>query len=181
MTDTKATLLLVLTCALLSSLALAGLVRAESSVPSSLGGLRHLPPHQADVGAEGLEGYRIEVAAAIDAATPEPRLRALLLAMGWRESRFRMAVGRGAILGDGGKAYGLWQSWDPDRTGGLKGQARRAVEHLEKARRYCARRGARPYEGAISLYATGRTCYWNRAPSRARLARKLLARMYSAP
>ena len=112
---------------------------------------------------------------AVEGAADDAHGRALLLAVGWHESRFEGAVCSGERTADNGRAWGCWQSWDPDRSGGLRGQARRAADHLRRAGNYCAARGHDRVAGAVSLYATGRTCTWTGAAARVRTYRAILA------
>ena len=118
-----------------------------------------------------------DVSDAILSSTSDKSLQALLIAQGWHESRFKHSVCTGEKLGDGGRAYGCWQSWDKDHSGGLRGQAWRAAEHLRRAGNYCVARGFDRIEGAISLYATGRTCQWSQAKERAATYRRVLRRL----
>ena len=104
-----------------------------------------------------------ELAAAIDASTDSRTLRALVISVGWHETRYADDYCAGRKTGDRGKAFGCWQSWDRDRSGGLEGQARRAADHLRMAGNYCKARGYPYAQGAISLYATGSTCDWSGA------------------
>lgn len=101
-----------------------------------------------------------EVAAAIVAATDRPNERAWLLGVGRLESDWSEAVCRGDRHGDKGRAHGCWQSWDPDRSGGIAGDAARAVRRLRLARGECRAHGL---SGMVSNYATGRTCQWDGA------------------
>jgi hypothetical protein len=90
-----------------------------------------------------------EVAAAVAAETSDPRVAAFVLAWGWHESKFSIAIGEcrcerwqcdARRLPDGKvefRARGLWQShrrgapeWDQMcGPGGIRVQARQAVRH----------------------------------------------------
>ena len=106
------------------------------------------------------------IAYAIDSATEDRTERAALLSLGWHESRWRRSVCSGESLGDGGRAFGCFQSWEKDRSGGLQGQTRRAIRHLRRSGNYCRAKGGDYLEGAYSLYATGEICDWSGAPER---------------
>lgn len=164
----KATLILCLTAAVLASLALTGLSHAQeggSAVPALRGMVRSVDDQREP---EDAQRARIDATGrAIDHAASTPHGRALLLAVGWHESRFSHLVCQGHETGDDGAAWGCWQSWDRDRSGGIEGQAIRARVHLRKAGNWCAARGHERLKGAISLYATGKTCEWPGADERA--------------
>ena len=139
------------------------------------------PTHEVLINLTGQDTPHMQgVAEAIDLAAPTPERRALLLAKGKHESRFDVDVCRGETTGDSGKAFGCWQSWEKDRSGGIEGQARRADRHLWRCGNYCAARGFDRVEGAISLYATGTTCEWSGAPARVATYRRVLAQLYAS-
>lgn len=121
------------------------------------------------------EGERADVdelARHID-AIPDRRVRALVIAVGRYESGgWRDDVCSGSKMGDKGRAYGCWQSWHPDRSGGYEGQTKRAARHLRWALSECG-----TLEGAVSLYATGNRCEWSGASERAEYARKVESRL----
>lgn len=124
------------------------------------------------------------ISAAIDAATPHAHERAVLLSVGWWESRWSSAVGAGDHLGDEGRARGYWQQWGLTEDATLEHQADRAIRLL----RYHARRCGAPglasgtsVRAAVSGYATGgRLCRWVGAEARVRSWRAALVRMGGA-
>lgn len=166
----------------LVALALSGLARADEPVSPTLRVLLSAPRHVSDL--EEDDGQREErlkeIAAAIDAATPHAHERALLLSVGWWESRWAAHVGSGAVRGDDGRAAGYWQQWGLDDETGLDGHAERALMLL----RYHARRCGRPglatlasVHAAVSGYATGSKCSWSGARKRVRTWRSVVARL----
>jgi hypothetical protein len=156
-TGTRATLLLCLACAAVTSLGLTGLVHGAET---TLSVLESLPIHKSDANEPPDErAARLrKIALAIDGAAEAREVRAMLLAVGKHESHFARSVCGGSKTGDDGKAFGCWQSWELDRSGGIVGQAKRAADHLRKAGNYCVARGHHRVAGSLSLYATGRTC-----------------------
>lgn len=142
-----------------------------AEVSPTLAALLQLPAHVTDL--EEPEADRLArlslIADAIDAATDDYSERRALIALGWHESRFSSRVCEGHETGDRGKAWGCWQSWERDRSGGIAGQASRAVSHLRRSGNYCRARGHRYWRGAFSLYATGRHCDWAGADVRVRM------------
>lgn len=177
--ETVALLALLAVQVLLVALALTGLAWGAEGRSATLTVLLEQPPAVSDrqEPAQARRRRLEEVARAIDTATPHLRERALLLAVGWHESRWASSVCSGDRLGDEGRAHGCWQSWDPDRSDGVRGQARRAVEHLRRAAGYCRARGTPWALGAVSLYATGRHCRWSGAEARVATWRQHLRRM----
>src|SRR5690606_28136633 len=115
--------------AALVALALAGLARADEPVGPTLRILLSVPRHTSDHAEEdGTRRARLEgIADAIDTATPHAHERALLLAVGWHESRWSSAVGAGDHLGDEGRARGYWQQWGLTEDATLEHQADRAI------------------------------------------------------
>ena len=177
----RAVAVLVALQAALVALALAGLARADEQSPT-LRILLSVPRHTSDHAEEdGTRRARLEgIADAIDTATPHPHERALLLSVGWWESRWSSAVGAGDHLGDEGRARGYWQQWGLTEDATLEHQADRAIRLL----RYHARRCGAPglasgtsVRAAVSGYATGgRLCRWSGAEKRVQTWRRYLAR-----
>lgn len=113
------------------------------------------------------------LAQAVERATTDRRIRALVIAVGRFESGgWRPDVCDGTKTGDRGKAFGCWQSWHRDRSGGYDGQAKRAARHLRWALSECG-----TAEGAVALYATGNSCRWSGAKERAEYAARIEARL----
>src|SRR5690606_18262106 len=178
----RAVAVLVALQAALVALALAGLARADEQSPT-LRILLSVPRHTSDHAEEdGTRRARLKaIASAIDAATPHAHERALLLSVGWWESRWSSAVGAGDHLGDEGRARGYWQQWGLDESASLDEQASRALMLL----RYHARRCGGPglatvasVRAGVSGYATGgRLCRWSGAEKRVRTWRSVVARL----
>lgn len=97
-----------------------------------------------------------------------PRVNhALLITLGSFESRFSRRVCENfKHAATGNPAVSCWQT-EVDDPQTVAQAARMAVVSLDKARRYCQVRGHDPIEGALSLYATGKTCTWPEASKRA--------------
>lgn len=115
-----------------------------------------------------------EIAVAIDSATTDRFERLMLASVAWHESRYANDVARCERLGDKGKAAGAWQTWAIQCPMTIQEQANEALRHLRSARRYC--KGGSQYlqaVGAVSLYATGKTCTWNGAERRWATMRRL--------
>jgi hypothetical protein len=155
--DTRATFLLCLACAAITTFGWIGLSRGGET---TLSVLRSIPVHKSDWGEDlSLRETRLaELADSIDANASTIEERAMLIAIGKHESGFAEEVCAGEKLGDKGRAFGCWQSHDKDRGGGVTGQAQRAVRDIRRARNYCQTRGHHPIKGALSLYGTGRVC-----------------------
>lgn len=114
-----------------------------------------------------VKAHRSHLASAIESAGKTAHERRLLLAVGWSESTWSVNVCKGIKKGDGGKAWGCWQSWDPAVRGqSMKTQAEIAIKHLKQCENYCRGRNADPVIGAVSLYATGHSCNWAGARKR---------------
>ena len=146
---------------------------------STYGALVRLGSHYTDHGEpESLRDHRRnELANAVDKATKRKSERALLLSVGWFESRFagyvlayKCSDGPGKEKEcDKGKASGPWQlhqapSYD------LEADARVALDRLRAAKRYCKQD---TWEAALSLYATGKSCTWKGAAERVALMQKI--------
>lgn len=112
----------------------------------------------------------------------DPRmLAAIVLAIGQFETRYASlapveCVGPGDC--DNGKAWHYWQTHTPHerRTDGQLGlfvAAQDAVTAVIRGANYCGGEGEKRLLGAISLYATGKSCDWSGARERLALARKL--------
>lgn len=171
MSDAKKMMVLVAVQAVLVAAALSGLCYGAGG---TMGPLSTAEPDVSDAGesAESRAARLAEIAAAIDAAGRTRVERALLIAVGRRESNWARATCSGELLGDHGRAYGCWQSWHPDRTGGIPEQARRAARHL----RFGLARCGTP-RGALSLYATGNRCEWAGVDNRLAYFHRVLARL----
>jgi len=178
----RAVAVLVAVQVALVALALAGLARADEPVSPTLRVLLSAPRHVSDLDED--DGHRRErleaLADAIDAATPHPHERALLLSVGWWESRWSSAVGSGEVRGDDGRAAGYWQQWGLYDGASMEEQAARAVSLLRFHARRCRQPGLTTpasVRAAVSGYATGRLCRWVGADKRVRTWRGYLARM----
>ena len=147
--------------------------------------LESLPVHKSDASEAPSERKSRLTAYAqhLHAVTRSRHERALLIAVALHESHFARAVCEDGKLGDNGKAFGCWQSWEKDRSGGVKGQAQRAIKHLRMAENFCRSRNKnnpRPPHRvilAVSLYATGKYCTWPGASKRLATYRKVIARL----
>jgi len=157
MTGTRATLLLCLACAAITSLGLTGLVHGAWEYPYA----ETDPPHDHVT-------HMAEVRAAINAATANQTERRVLEVIAWRESRFALHIQwgrcsevRGPKGCDSGKAHGLWQlhtnrihpvipMHGPDA---LEKQARIAIAQWRFHRKRCG-----SIVGAFEGYATGWRC-----------------------
>lgn len=102
------------------------------------------------------------------------QVEALMMAVAVRESSLRASVERCEVLGDGGRAYGLWQEHATKRQvpalcgpAALTNQADKALRHLA----YCAER-ADDAAGMVGCYA-GRAASHAIVADRLALARKL--------
>lgn len=113
----------------------------------------------------------------------------LLLTQAFFETRLALHVHQGKCrshLGecDSGKATSLWQlqagghlpkaRWQQLAGTSLEATTAAALEAaraLGRGRNYCG-----SVEGAVSLYATGRTCKWEPAKKRVRFMKRLMAR-----
>ena len=148
----------------------------------TLRALESLPVHKTDADEDPTErtARLTRYAQHLHAVTRSRHERALLIAVALHESHFSRAVCEGGKLGDNGKAWGCWQSWEKDRSGGVKGQAQRAIRHLRVAENFCRARHrgkVNRVTGAVSLYATGKTCVWPGAKKRLATYKKVLARL----
>ena len=127
-------------------------------------------------------GDRSQIANTIDKLTDNRYERAMLIAVAWYESNLHADVESCQTKGDGGKAVGLWQSWafkDRETCPTLEEQAAEAIRHLRLTMNACrSKRSVRAtVRGAVSLYATGRTCYWSGATKRIKLWDKIMTRL----
>jgi hypothetical protein len=113
-----------------------------------------------------------------------PELASVLLELGYAESGFARSVHLGGARKDvGGWAISLWSlhSWtlvpyaEWRTLGGFDGTERSAVAAARVVS--WARQRCRSTYGAISLYATGKSCTWQGARQRARMARRFTARI----
>jgi hypothetical protein len=110
-----------------------------------------------------------ELASAITAAAEErplagepARMAAVLVAIAWRESRFKADA-----VGDKGQSVGVWQIsryWKPPAD--VAGQARKAAELVVESFRVCARH---PLEERLGWYASGGATCGALAASRGRM------------
>ena len=152
---------------------------AEGSVSPTSTYLRGLPPHwdDRDEAPNEREGRLDEIALEIDGATEDRTERAMLLVLGWGESRWHTQVGDGDIKGDDGKAFGYFQSWEHDRSGGVRGQVERAIKHLRVAGNYCVSRGFERVQGSFALYGTGRLCEKESSKKRAQKSRRIAGQL----
>ncbi len=131
-------------------------VRVRAVVSAATGAVEHAPAQAALV--ERVGGVRAE---------------ALMLAIAVRESHLRVGVERCRVVGDQGRAVGLWQEHATGKTRdalcalGASAQARVALDHLA----YCAGRSS-SLEGIVACYA-GRAEGHPIVADRAHLAREL--------
>jgi hypothetical protein len=120
----------------------------------------------------------VKVQVAIDSATPHKWERALLLSVAWYESNYRSHIQLCEMKGDEGKASGLWQTWALECPITIDQQATEAIRHLRSTMAFCRRENIeRTIKGGVSLYATGKTCYWPGAQKRLVLWRKIMGRL----
>jgi len=156
-----------------------------------------LTPFHRDTESDQARYARLSHAAhAIAQATDSPHETALLLALGWHETRFGQAVGEGrcASLGpawcDAGRARGYWQAWErtcpglhalpPGDERSVYVAAECAARKLRGAATLCVRRGHDPVLGAVSLWATGHRCSgYPDAQERRRTVWRMLARLHA--
>jgi hypothetical protein len=140
---------------------------------------------------ERLGAVAVAVAKAVDATPwPGPRgeLAALLVAQGYAESGFSRRIQLGQCRPrecDGGRAHGPWQihrggivpwdSWVAMGQGDVEQGALYAARILASTYRACG-----SLEGAIGLYATGKTCVWKGAAERAVRTRRLEEKLGAA-
>lgn len=165
----KFMLCVALACALFT-----GSAAAEAPPPwrYTLAALQSLPVHKSDHDEAPADrtARLTRYAQHLHAVTRTRHERGMLIAVATHESHFSRAVCEGRELGDKGKAWGCWQSWEADRSGGVKGQAQRAITHLRKCQNFCRARNKQGNStlGAFALYATGKSC--SHASSSKRLA-----------
>ncbi len=166
----------ILTFALIASI-LSG--EATCAEPSSVNAILHrFKRAQADE--EEPEQVRRErlalISDAIENATDSRWERMLLVSVGWHESRFSSVVQNCTVKGDGGKAVGIWQSWNAKCDDSLQEWADEAIRHLRSSWRYCrAKTLPQKVEMGVSLYATGRPCHHPVAKARLKLWRSLMS------
>lgn len=193
-TDSRALAAVCGTCVAISLLALAGLARgAGEACDGATGTLRVLcsaPSHATDIDEPpaGREARLVAIASAVDAATDDLSERAMLLSLGWHESRWARYVQEGRCSDgppgqrcDEGRSVGPWQQRafdDSPVPEDMPGQALRALRLLRFGLYRC--RGAVSDEivGAFSSYGSGGYC----APAafaerRAKTARILRGRL----
>ena len=126
-------------------------------------------------------GPRLRIAKAIDNATDKKHEKALLISVAWYESNLMGTVAFCERKGDEGKAIGLWQSWTFQKRKdcpSIYEQAEEAIRHLRLTMNACKVRGdlRATMKGAVSMYATGRSCFWDGAEKRAKLWQKIMQR-----
>lgn len=150
----------------------------ESDSPLLREALRAAPSRHDQETPEQREQRRRSIVSAIESATEDPRMRALLLSVSIEETHLAPFVDddgekckRGPYC-DAGRAWSVWQLHGQDRRGTREYAARRASELLRAGWSSCG-----TLEGAIARYATGHSCTWQDAPKRAKLARELAARL----
>jgi hypothetical protein len=146
------------------------LTMAARGEGSTLAALERIPVHNSDRD-EAPEDRRKrlrEVAAGVDAATPNLDERAWLVMTAKRESGLaryvtedhdRCRLGRGGVC-DGGTSFGPWQQKRMLRTETLAEQAVEALKRFRRAANYCSARGVDYWLGGTSQYALGRTFEW---------------------
>lgn len=112
-------------------------------------------------------------------------LAALVLAIGWHETRFARSAPvecptRGGC--DRGRAWHYYQTHTPvtareEGWPGLSLATREAIRALRQGAGYCGGSGRDRLLGAVSLYATGRSCRWSGAEERVRTAEWIVRRL----
>jgi hypothetical protein len=158
--DWKATLLLCLICAAITAIGWGGVAYgSDESKRKILAVLEEFPVPKEDWGeSPDLRKYRLDEVAGAVSAIGDPGTRAMVVAIGYHESKWSSDICDGRKLGDRGKAYGCFQAHDPDRSGGISGQVERAARDARRARNYCRSKGYHPVKGGFSLYGTGKVC-----------------------
>lgn len=155
--------------------------------------IAHKPWVDRDVSNEAREEQLRPVAEAIAEAAPRPEDAALLLALGWEESRFAISVVRSGCAGlparacDRRLARGfaqLHESACPEAfklpvgtEESIRIEARCAIAQLHHHAARCRDHAASPWYGAFSGYATGGDCHWRGAEWRVLTARRMLAEL----
>lgn len=108
-----------------------------------------------------------EIAEAIDQATKNRQERILLASVAWHETRYKEPLAHCRAFGDSGKAAGPWQTWALKCPATVSEFASEAIRHLRSTGNYCGGQTAKQKAlGAVSLYATGKTCRWAGASKR---------------
>jgi hypothetical protein len=117
----------------------------------------------------------------IDKVTEFKWERRLLVAIAWGESRLASGVQDCSILGDQGKAKGLFQShvWkdDKEKCPTLQEQVAEVKRHMWAAMRYCKGKTLddRIYRG-LALYATGNSCSYSGSRVRLKIYHGMMAK-----
>ena len=112
-------------------------------------------------------------------------LAALVLSIGWHETRFARVAPDRCPLDTGcdkGKAWHYFQTHTPkqrreDGWLGLSVATREAMRALRQGAAHCGGSGRTRLIGAVSLYATGKICNWSGADARVRLAEWIVRRL----
>lgn len=131
-----------------------------------------------------------DVAAVVESVTADQRERAMLVALGWHESRLAAYVLEGRCQDgpkgarcDAGRARGPWQvhrwcraAWAaPDGSAeALRAGAVCALKALRHHGARCAGEARTVLDGAFSGYATGHACAWRGSAARVQTTRRLL-------
>jgi hypothetical protein len=192
--DSRAIATLCGACVGISLLALAGLARgAGEACDGATGTLRVLcsaPAHTTDIDEPqaGREARLAAIASAIDTATDNRDERAMLLSLGWHESRWARYVQEGRCSDgppgqrcDEGRSVGPWQQRafdDSPVPDVLPAQALRALRLLKFGQHRCKLVLDDEFVGAFASYGSGGSC----APAafaerRAKTARILRGRL----
>jgi hypothetical protein len=157
--------------------------------------LASLAPWHADIAepaTERAERLDLAKAEAVARAEEEERwqgsrrmLAALVLSIGWHETRFaRVAPVACPTPGgcDRGRAWHYYQTHTVDEMRedgwlGLSVATREAIRVLRQGAAHCGGSGRDRLLGAVSIYATGKTCHWSGADERVRLAERIVRRL----
>jgi hypothetical protein len=132
-----------------------------------------------------------DVAAVVESVTASQQERAVLVALGWHESRFAHYVlegrcedgPRGARC-DAGMARGPWQvhrwcraAWavEDGTPEALRAGAACALRAIRTHAARCASEARTVLDGAFAGYATGHACAWRGSAARVQTTRRLLA------
>lgn len=142
--------------------------------------LMELAPWHEDADEPNRAERILDIADAIDAATVDPVERAFLAMTAYEESRLAKFVhldepkcreGRGGWCDDG-KSFSPWQLKKMSRTETVSESAVVALTRYRQVLNACGN-----IAGAISMYATGKTCEWSEAPKREKKLWKMHWRM----
>lgn len=160
----------------LSSALISGSSNAHSSCVTVEEFVERTPVSKYDTRDRRNKKRRKEIAAAIQNVGKTSRDRAFLIMTARRESGLARFVdldedkckSEGTEWCDWGKAYSVWQLHGMERSESREESADIAADRFRSSANYCRRQGYDYIEGGISLYATGESCLWKHAKSRAK-------------